>query len=249
MKIKQKERGITLVALIVTIIVLVILSAVTIYAVVELNIVGVATKGTEDYTAAQIDDLKEIDAMAKFLESAVSNIVSGGGETPPPTPPVELPEAGTAVPTEGWSVEVAKGLVARDGLKAHLGEIVDYNPPAGGTWRIFYYDNEDQGNGKGYFGDPVGTVYLRRDYDENTMVDLSGKASYLPLDNGARFYQHNPLWAQTDDGEVNLEKERVCSFLTDDSNWREYLEIRFRRLRYWSIGDRDAFKIFPSRSE
>jgi len=198
--------------LIVTIIVLVILSAVTIYAVVELNIVGVATKGTEDYTAAQIEDIKEIDAMAKFLESAVSNIISagegggsgggdnpseGGGETPPPTPPptppVELPEAGTAVPEEGWSVEVAKGLVARDGLQAHLGEIVDYNPPAGGTWRIFYYDNEDQGNGKGYFGDPVGTVYLKRDIysipsDLESQINMSRETHMLnnlnPIMNG-----------------------------------------------------------------
>ena len=82
--------------------------------------------------------------------------------------------------------EVAKGLVKRDGLAEHLGEKVNYNPPAGGTWRIFYYDNEDQGNGKGYFGDPVGTVYLRRVTDSipsDIMESLDSERESHMLDN------------------------------------------------------------------
>ena len=190
---KQKEQGITLVALIVTIIILIILAAVTIYAVTKNNFLGLATAGTQNYAGAQVDESTKMDDLVDKLEETLSNIVSiqtadgepGGGDTPE-KPPVELPEKGTAVPAEGWSVEVAKGLVKRDGLAEHLGEKVNYNPPAGGTWRIFYYDNEDQGNGKGYFGDPVGTVYLRRVTDSipsDIMESLDSERESHMLDN------------------------------------------------------------------
>ena len=46
---KQKNQGITLVALIITIIILIILAAVTINAVFDLNILDIAQKAAEGY--------------------------------------------------------------------------------------------------------------------------------------------------------------------------------------------------------
>ena len=49
----NKEKGITLVALMITIIILIILAAVTIFSVTNHNIIGKATTGTEEYAKGQ----------------------------------------------------------------------------------------------------------------------------------------------------------------------------------------------------
>jgi len=118
-------------------------------------------------------------------------------------------------------VEEAKGLVERDGLKAHLGEKVDYNPIGGGTWRIFYYDDEDQGNGKGYFGDDVGTVYLKRDFVSRDIV-LNNYSNYNPTDNGAMMKQMNPKWRDSSYSIIDLENEHCVAWLCDIAQWTNY---------------------------
>lgn len=55
-KKRQRQEGITLVALIITIIVLVILAAVTIYATTQMNIVDKAMGAVEEYQKAQIEE-------------------------------------------------------------------------------------------------------------------------------------------------------------------------------------------------
>ena len=72
---QQNERGITLVALIITIIILIILAAVTIISVSKTNMVGIATKGTENYAVEQVNEIQKLDETAKMLEEAVKNIV------------------------------------------------------------------------------------------------------------------------------------------------------------------------------
>ncbi|MCI8393685.1 MAG: hypothetical protein HFJ24_06750 [Clostridia bacterium] len=129
---------------------------------------------------------------------------------------------GEEPPEEGWTVEEAKGLVERDGLKAHLGEKVDYNPIGGGTWRIFYYDDEDQGNGKGYFGDDVGTVYLKRDYDSELKTQLDNYTSYNPTDNGAMMKQMNPKWRDSSYSNIDNINEHCVAWLCDATQWTLY---------------------------
>lgn len=73
-RLKQKEEGITLVALIITIIILIILAAVTIKTVFGNNFIGIATKGTEDYAKAQIDESEGLDDIAKKVQDAVDEI-------------------------------------------------------------------------------------------------------------------------------------------------------------------------------
>ena len=76
---KKQEKGITLVALIITIIILIILAAVTIIAVSESNLVGIATKGTENYATSQVNETQKLDELETFLEEAVSNITATAG--------------------------------------------------------------------------------------------------------------------------------------------------------------------------
>lgn len=155
----------------------------------------------------------------------VPNPTTGNTSTPTPiptpTPVPTLPPSGTTPPEEGWTVEEAKGIVKRDGLKVHLGEKVDYNSAGGGTWRIFYYDNEDQGNGKGYFGDDVGTVYLKRDsVKEETLLDIYD--SYMPTDDGAMMKQMNPKWRDSSYSTIDKPNEHCVSWLCDPEKWTQY---------------------------
>lgn len=91
----RRERGITLVALIITIIVLIILSAVTIFAFTKSGLLQTASKGTENYANAQEYEQKVMNDIDKHAQNIVNNITEGGnGEAPeePENPPIEPEE-------------------------------------------------------------------------------------------------------------------------------------------------------------
>ena len=142
---------------------------------------------------------------------------------------ISLPAIGEAVPEEGWTVEQAKGLVARDGLKAHLGEKVQYSPEedSTGVYRIFYYDNEVNSDDatKGYFGDALNTLYLKRDYVSRD-TNLSSYGNYTPLDGGATMRKMNPKWAKESNGNsIDLVNEHCVSWLCDPTIWETKYKI------------------------
>lgn len=79
MIMKQKlinSNGITLVALIITIIVLIILAAVTIKFALDSNFIDIAKSSTENYAQSQIYDNEYIENTVDFLEQTVSNLIS-----------------------------------------------------------------------------------------------------------------------------------------------------------------------------
>lgn len=69
----RKERGITLVALIITIIILIILAAITIKQLVEFKFIEYATKGTENYVEQQIKEGEEIKGIEKYVNTSKEN--------------------------------------------------------------------------------------------------------------------------------------------------------------------------------
>ncbi len=81
MKQKQKEeRGITLIALIITIIILVLLAAISISAVVDSRIVDVATNGAANYAKEQLREEEEFNKTVNVIDEYVKKY--GGGENP-----------------------------------------------------------------------------------------------------------------------------------------------------------------------
>ena len=74
----KKEEGITLVALIVTIVVMVILSAVTIAIVYNSKIVEYSINGTQDYAKEGINENKVLAGTENLIESAVDNLKNIG---------------------------------------------------------------------------------------------------------------------------------------------------------------------------
>lgn len=72
----RQENGITLVALIITIIVLIILAAVTIMAVTKNGMIDKAIQGTENYANAQYYEVNELEHASNTLNKVVSNITA-----------------------------------------------------------------------------------------------------------------------------------------------------------------------------
>lgn len=71
---KLKEEGITLVAMIITIIVLIILAVVTIRGLIDMNIIKLATDSTVKYAEKQQEELNEFDELANELEEELAKL-------------------------------------------------------------------------------------------------------------------------------------------------------------------------------
>lgn len=89
----KNENGITLVALIITIIVLIILAAVTIMSFKDSNLINTAVNGTINYANAQAYETKIMDDLyltlsdkIEKIESAQSKYITNNPGTPSPTP-------------------------------------------------------------------------------------------------------------------------------------------------------------------
>ena len=70
----EKERGITLIALIITIIILVILAAVSIRAVTNMKIVDYAVNGSQNYAKAGKNENKILEDTTSFIDEAVAKV-------------------------------------------------------------------------------------------------------------------------------------------------------------------------------
>ena len=98
-------------------------------------------------------------------------------------------------------------------LKQYIGtEIIDYNPTAGGKWRIFYYDEA------GDFG-TAGKLYLKRDYVSRDTT-LSSYTSYTPTTQGLAIMKAmNPKWRDSSYLSIDLENEHCVAWLCDPDVW------------------------------
>ena len=78
----NKENGITLVALIITIIILVILAAVTIKEVFGNGFLDLAAKGAENYAIAQTEEENMMNELENFIKDKVADIEGEGNKAP-----------------------------------------------------------------------------------------------------------------------------------------------------------------------
>ena len=76
----REEKGITLVALVITIIVLIILAAVTIIAVQDSNLVGRTINAASDYASEQESENKYMESVESKMDSLDKAIQSIRGE-------------------------------------------------------------------------------------------------------------------------------------------------------------------------
>ncbi len=124
---REKEEGITLVALIITIIVLIILAAVTILTLTETNLLHTAEKGTENYASSQEYEKQIMNDIDKKVNDVIRNIASVQNgtniEEQEPDIPVEPEEVLTLFDsgeqfndrTGGWHGRYSDGTVTNYG--------------------------------------------------------------------------------------------------------------------------------------
>ena len=113
----------------------------------------------------------------------------------------------------GMTIAEAKAAVQKDGLQAHIGDLVEYNPTAGGKWRIFYYDEDGSDFGT------AGKLYLKRDYVGRD-TNLKNYASYTPSDQGLEIMKSmNQKWRDSSYSSIDLENEHCVAWLCDPDVW------------------------------
>ena len=148
----------------------------------------------------------------------------------------------------GMTIAEAKSKVTSyANLQKYIGtKIIDYNPTAGGTWRIFYYD------ANGEFG-TAGKLYLKRDFVSNDTT-LSSYKSYTPSTQGLEIMKAmNPKWRDSSYSSIDLENEHCVAWICDSKNWTNYktteadyaigspsVEMYMKAYNVWKTENKDA---------
>ncbi len=169
----KREEGITLVALMITIIILIILAAVTMLTVTNHNIIGKAGTGAEEYAKGQEYELGEMNNVAKILEDFENKMTGeNGGE--------EMPGKVTfTLRSEGIKFDA----VASEGCDG------TFEVEAGTTWEEFFHAN--------FAGDVCGWIYHKSTgqifrYCCMNISDLADLAN-LVNDQGIEQYKENEI--------------------------------------------------------
>ena len=163
MKIHKKsmrDEGITLVALVVTIIILLILAGVTINMVLGQNgLIQKSKIAKEKYENAALDEQAQMESASKVMNDLYGDYSTDDTKTNPST-------------STGTTVKVGDEVITitAENAKNYYGyKVTNYNKEKDptGTYRIFYYD------AVGKYGE-ANTLYLKRDWTAND-VGLSSK--------------------------------------------------------------------------
>ena len=212
LNLTNNNKGITLIALVITIIVLLILAGVTINLTLgENGIFRTAEQAGKNYTQAQEQELA---GLANF-ENTINNIIAGtgsGNTNTPPSEEVDIPEGiGTAINVGNYGKKVV-GYSS----KAESGYT--------GDWRLFYQDAE-------YTYIIMDGVteeeYKPRDYyttvqkEDGTLKYQTGADVSEVGQNLSSMLEENGTFFIEDNANTNI---RTTAWLTDTEYWEEYTD-------------------------
>ena len=212
LNLTNNNNGITLIALVITIIVLLILAGVTINLTLgENGIFRTAEQAGKNYTQAQEQELA---GLANF-ENTINNIIAGtgsGNTNTPPSEEVDIPEGiGTAINVGNYGKKVV-GYSS----KAESGYT--------GDWRLFYQDAEytyiimDGVTEEEYKPSDYYTTVQKEDgtLKYQTGADVSEVGQNL-----SSMLEENGTFFIEDNANTNI---RTTAWLTDTEYWEEYTD-------------------------
>ena len=243
MRFKTKEaKGITLIALVITIIVLLILAGVTIATLTGDNgILNQAGKAKDKTTEAESIERVQVEVAGSYgldgtidkdqLNKNLGNIAglkigesNFGGENIVKELPVTVTLNGYDIGIDAnGGVEKIPEIIAkiRANPQAYYGKkVTNYKASDSdtNTYRIFYVDKDND------FKDGYNTIYLKADFSGNVSCSTSYDASQTLIK------RMNPLWAtkgNTVAGEtttISNPNEQVVAWLCDPSKWTAYCD-------------------------
>lgn len=202
-KLLKREQGITLIALVITIIILIILAAISVQAITGTGLFEKTRQAKNEYENSE----KVENTRLQEYVNAINNEINGGESS-----------QGTNQNTSKKGTKVTTA-----NAKSLYGEAVDYHPSTDpdGVYRVFYYDEN------GDFGDK-GTIYLKRD-DDKSMLDLIyGNRNFTKTENALNMMKKmNKMWDNTENKNMTsnfYEQENFTMFLCDTTRWTNYLD-------------------------
>ena len=217
---KNRQKGITLIALVVTIVVLIILATVSILAVFGDNgIIARAQTAKDTHEKGKADETNTLDDYASYIGNYLDGKGgSSGGGSDTPTKPAE----GITATVEGKTVTITK-----DNVATYLGKVVtNYVPTAttvtvgtntytvSNNYRLYYIDFE-----KKYNKDEV-SVFLKADCTNKNYALPITDTTASTADN-VKIKALNPSLYK--DGATSPtasnENMKAVTFLTNTNNW------------------------------
>ena len=192
----------------------------------------------------------EPETIATVSDGKVTGVAEGTATITATTANGKTATCNVTVAEVGMTIAEAKAAVQKDGLQAHIGDLVEYNPTAGGKWRIFYYDEDGSDFGT------AGKLYLKRDFVNNDTT-LSSYTSYTPSNQGLAIMKAmNPKWRDyptVGANTIDEENEHCVAWLCDSKNWTNYkteeadyaigspsVEMYMKAFNVWKTGNKDA---------
>ena len=240
MKTKFKNaKGITLIALVITIIVLLILAGVTIATLTGDNgILNQAGKAKDKTTEAESIERVQVEVAGSYgldgtidkdqLNKNLGNIAglkigesNFGGENIVKELPVTVTLNGYDIGIDAnGGVEKIPEIIAkiRANPQAYYGKKVTNYNANGKTYRIFYVDKDN------YFKGGYNTIYLKADFSGSVTCSTSYDA------NQTLIKKMNPLWATKGNTvaakitTISNENEQAAAWLCDPSKWTAYCD-------------------------
>ena len=243
MRFKTKEaKGITLIALVITIIVLLILAGVTIATLTGDNgILNQAGKAKDKTTEAESIERVQVEVAGSYgldgtidkdqLNKNLGNIAglkigesNFGGENIVKELPVTVTLNGYDIGIDAnGGVEKIPEIIAkiRANPQAYYGKkVTNYKASDSdtNTYRIFYVDKDND------FKDGYNTIYLKADFSGSVSCSTSYDASQTLIK------RMNPLWAtkgntvEAETTTISNQNEQAAAWLCDPSKWTAYCD-------------------------
>ena len=238
-RMQKNSKGITLIALVITIIVLLILAGVTIATLTGDNgILNQAGKAKDKTTEAESIERVQVEVAGSYgldgtidkdqLNKNLGNIAglkigesNFGGENIVKELPVTVTLNGYDIEiNSNGGVEKIPEIIAkiRANPQAYYGKKVKNYNANGKTYKIFYVDKDN------YFKDGYNTIYLKADFSGSVSCSTSYDASQTLIK------KMNPLWATKGNTvaakttTISNENEQAAAWLCDPSKWTAYCD-------------------------
>ena len=236
--IRKKNKGITLIALVITIVVLLILAGITIAALsgdngiltrakeakektekgniieqVNLAIMTATTEGTGTIDTSKLrKELEKNEIKVETVENSLPWKILAGNLALKIDENLAIEEISGKMKINASAKQIASN------PERYYGKVAENYTQGGLTYRIFYVDTENK------FGDGVNTVYLKADYKDTK--SLSTDISGLTENDIAVYKRMNPSWA-AERGSMQSswnDNEKAAAWLCAPSQWEDYVD-------------------------